>query len=257
MSKKHNIRWTEDDREALRKAVKNFNARRARLIKKFPEKERAFPEKVTVKAIKELIQTRNDLNRELNALQRFNHKTAKLVVIPNNDYNLETTKWQRNEMSRRAGIINRKRKKRLKDVMETELTYQGEKLGYTIGQFGMGKADEVALLPVRPFTKSMTRTSFNKKYDALLNESRDRYWSEREQIMQVNFIESILHNYNPEDVKDIVKRISEMSFKEFYKIFKSDTHGFEIASFEASKVDYENYLSALRATWLPNYKEGE
>lgn len=256
MSKRYNIRWTEDDNEALRKAVKNFNARRARLIKKFPEKEKAFPEKVTVKAMKELIQTRNDLKREIRALNRFKHKTAELIVLPNNDNNLEITKWQRNEMSRRAGIINRKRKKRLKDVMETELTYQGEKLGYTIGQFGMGKADEVALLPVNAFTKGMTRTSLKKKFDALQNESRDMYWTEREQDMQIAFVEAIMQNYNPEDVQDVVKQILGMDFKEFYKVFKSDTHGFEIASFEASKVDYENYLSALKATWLPNYKEG-
>ena len=62
-----NIRWNENQNAELRKAVKNFNAKITRLEKKHPEIKNALPEKVSVKAMKELIGTRKDLQREINS----------------------------------------------------------------------------------------------------------------------------------------------------------------------------------------------
>ena len=87
MSKQYNIRWKQDDNQELRKAVKNFNAKISRLEKKDPQNKEALPEKITVKQIKELISTRQDLKRELNALQRFSKRGAeKIIEIPDTDY---------------------------------------------------------------------------------------------------------------------------------------------------------------------------
>lgn len=252
MSKYFNIRWSESDNDDLRKAVKNFNAKISRLEKKNPEIKNALPERVTVKQMRELIDTRQDLKRELNALKRFTKRGAEeLVTIPDNDYNLQTTKWQKNEMARRVGIINRKRKKRLEQISEIEATSRGEKLGYTRGQFGMGKADENALKPMNAFTRKMTRRDLNKKFRTIAKESQSSYWHVRELQLMNNYKQALLENFNPDDVKDILDAIENMGFEQFYTTFQSEGANFETA-YPPDAEQYEQYLTALRSTWIPN-----
>lgn len=77
MSRRHNIKWQKSDSQDLSKAVKNFNAKISRLEKKNPELKNALPEKVSVRQLKELINTRQDLKREINSLKRFSKKVLK------------------------------------------------------------------------------------------------------------------------------------------------------------------------------------
>jgi hypothetical protein len=258
MSKRYNIRWKQADSEELSKAVKNFNAKISRLEKKNPEIKNALPEKISVKQMKELIDTRQDLKRELNALRRFTQRgSEQLVDVPDNDYNLKMTKWQKQEMTRRIGVINRKRKKRAEEIGDIEATSGSEKLGYTVSQMmesiGMGTVDENSLKPMSVFTPSMTRTWLNKKFRNIMKESQSTYWRRREKIMIENYITAILENYNPKDVRDIIDAIKEMDFKEFYKTFMAEGGTFEIV-YPPDQEQYEGYLSKLRSTWLPERK---
>ena len=98
MSRKHNIRWRSADEAELKRVVKNFNAKLTRLAKKDPQNKNALPERVSAAQMKNMIETRQDFNRELNALRRFSERGAEeLVVVPGNDYNLKITKWQKKE----------------------------------------------------------------------------------------------------------------------------------------------------------------
>lgn len=252
MSRKHNIRWQQSDSEDLRKAVKNFNAKISRLEKKNPEQKNALPERVSVRQMKELIDTRQDLKRELNSLRRFTERgSEELVDVPDNDYNLQMTKWQKNEMSRRVGVINRKRNKRLKEINEVEATSRGEKLGYKANAVGMGKADEVALNPMKAFTSKMTRKDLNKKFRNIMKESQSSYWNAKELQMLENFKTSILYNFAEDDVEEIINAIDSMDFKEFYRTWQAEGGNFETA-YPPDREQYEAYLEGLRATWIPN-----
>lgn len=253
MSKRYNIRWSKSDNTELRKAVKNFNAKISRLEKKYPEMKSALPEKTSVEQMKELIDTRQDLKRELNALRRFSKRGAEeFVEVPNNDYNLKITKWQKQEMTRRVAIINRKRKKRHDELMEMEATYGGQGLGYTVGQIGMGKSDEVALRPMNAFSQKMTRTDLNKKYKNIMKESQSMYWDVREKILMDSYISTMLDNFNPADVMDIVENIQDMGFNEFYEKYNADQTKFDYFYFE-DEEKYNASLDKLRGLWLPNY----
>ena len=158
MPKYHSIKWRDSDTKELSRVVRNYNAKINRLIKKNPQIENVLPEKVTVAQLKELINTRQDLKRELNALKRFSKRGAEeIVIVPNTDYNLKITKWQKTEMNRRVGIINRRRKKRLEDLSNMEMKSRGESLGYKKSDIGMGKATEVSLTPMNAFTRRMNQ----------------------------------------------------------------------------------------------------
>lgn len=249
MPKHHSIRWKPSDDAELRRVVKNFNAKISRLEKKNPHERAALPERVTVKQLKSLINTRQDLNRELNALRRFSRRGAEeIVTAPYNKYNLKITKWQRSEMQRRAGIINRRRKKRLDEVAGIELESRGEKLGYTKGAIGMGKAEEIELSPIRAFTPAMSRADARKKFAALLKESQSNYWHERELRMKANYIKSLEENFNPADIADVVAEIEDMDFSEFRKIFEAEGGNFEL-SYPPDAESYQAHLTALKSIW--------
>ena len=261
MSKQSSIRWRDSDREDLRKAVKNFNAKIRRLEKKNPKDASALPEKVKMKEIESLVETRQDLKRELNALKRFTKRGAEeLVDVPDSKYNLKTTKWQKQEMARRTGVINRKRNERYKKIKEVEMKSRGKDLGYKKGDIGMGSQDENALKPMKPFYPSMSRKDLNKRFRAIRKESKESYWAEKEARLKANVMKGIEANYKglyPEQVEKILEAIENMDFKEFYEKFIAESGEMEIVSpppgssmDEMMKVNIE----VLMSTWVPNYQ---
>lgn len=251
MSKRYNIKWRDSDLQDLRRAVKNFNAKITRLAKKAPKEAHKLPEKVTLTELRSIIGTRQDLKREINALRRFSKRGAeKLVVIPDTDNNIEITKWQKQEMARRAGVINRKRKKRLEELTEREVKSRGENLGYTVGQLGMGKADQVALKPMKPFTPKMSNYDIKKKFKAIRKESQSDYWNKKDWILRENYIRALQENYNKRDLTDVIEAIRNMELDDFRERFQSEDNNFEFP-YPPDAEQYQQYLSALKAMWIP------
>jgi hypothetical protein len=253
MSKRYNIRWTESDKQELRRTVKNFNAKISRLEKKDPQNKNALPEKMTVKALEELIDTRQDLKRELNSLQRFTKRGAEeIIAVPENDYNLKITKWQKEEMTRRTAVINQKRQRRLDALKEVEMKSGGENLGYTVGQFGMGKAEEISLRPMKPFSTKMNTADLKKKFKHILKESQSNYFNRKDELLRENYIKGLKQNYNEDDVADIIEAIEDMEFNEFYSTYQAEGGTMEFASIKPSKREYDGYVNQLKAQWKPN-----
>ncbi len=266
MSKQYNIRWKQSDNDELKKAVKNFNAKISRLEKKYakeypndPYKKYALPERVSVKEMKELIKTRQDYKKELNALRRFSKRGAEeLVKTPILENTTEITKWQLTEMNRRKGIINRERKKQYDFLFDLEVTDRGSPLGYTLGDIGMGEVDKISLSPINAFYKSMTRSGVHKRFKTLKTESQTSYWREKEMALKNNIIKGLEAHYKglfPDDTKRLVDAIENMSFDEFYKTFKQESGVMEtISPPEGSNMEdiLALNIEALKSVWLPN-----
>lgn len=254
MSKQYNIRWSEKDNKELQRAVKNFNAKVKRLEKKYSGTDVIIPEKVTVKQMRELVNTRRDLQRELKSLQKFTERGSEAVItIPNTDNNIQVTKWQKEEMTKRARVINRKRNQRLKALEEKELQQGGKSLGYTRGDIGMGKADQIALRPTHTFTKRMTKYDVKAKFEHFMRESQSDYWNKRDILMRDNFIKAIQENFNPKDVEDVVEAILNMDLEEFKETLLEDPEDFNTA-YPPDAEQYTGYLSQLKSTWLSSGK---
>ncbi len=249
MSKYHKINWRESDRAELNRVVKNFNAKINRLAKKNPEIANVLPEKIVISELKELINTRQDLHRELNALKRFSRRgSEQIVVVENNDYNLQTTKWQKTEMNRRVGIINRRRKSRLEELANLEMTSRGESLGYVRGAIGMGKATEVSLSPMNAFTRRMSQRDLKMKWKAILRESQTDYFTQKDFRLRNNYIKALEQNFNVNDIQDIINTINQMDIKDFLQRFEEEGGTLELA-YPPNREQYEGYVNALRSTW--------
>ena len=288
MPRYNKIQWRDSDEQELRRVVKNFNAKLARLEKKNPSEAKYLPkfakteiinneefvtftDRLSVSQLKELIHTRQDLKRELNALRRFSKRGAEQIIQIKKGYdkdgnlvdlanNVYTTKWQKTEMARRVGYINRRRKNRLDEIEATEMTSRRQKLGYTRGEFGMGKFESARLSPMRAFTASMDNYDLKWKWMSIRTESQSDYFVRSDEQMRQNYIKGIKEHYDYERVKDIVETIENMDIKEFLRIFEEEGGTFEVPSPEHFNKDtyelkYDEYLgweNQLRSTWMPN-----
>lgn len=250
MSKQHHIRWQQSDNEELARVVRNFNAKLKRLEKKNPEMKNALPSKVEVKQLKELINTRQDLKRELNSLKRFSKRGSEEIITYGNN-NIKITKWQKSELSRKVAIINRRRKTRLEELEQIELTSRGKKVGYKRSEFGMGSLEKNEYRPMSPLTKSMTQSDVKKKWSSVMKQVQSDYFNKMDYQWRENYITSLEQNYNPNDIKDIVELIKNMDIGDFMSKMRSEVGSFE-TSYPPDRESYGAYLTDLRTTWMPS-----
>ena len=249
MPKYHKIRWNDADSKELERVVRNFNSKINRLSKKNPEMKNALPDKVTVRQLKELINTRQDLKRELNSLKRFSKRgSEEIIIVPDTEYNLKTTKWQKNEISRRLAVINRKRQERLKQMQDVEMKSRGESLGYTRGQLGMGRQMELSFLPLNGFTRYMNQKDLKWKWKTILAESQSDYYTKRDFQLRENYIKSLKENYRENDIKGVIEIIEKMDIHDFLQTFQEEGGTFEF-SYPPDEEQYNAYLSGVKATW--------
>lgn len=271
MSKRSRITWTDNQNEQLNKAVRNFNAKIRRLEKKYPDKVGSLPEKMSVKSLREIIGTRQDLQREVNALKRFTRRGSEEFVKAPAEYGnekLRLTKWELDEMLRRTSRVNKARAIKKAEIEEIEMTSRGQPLGYTRGEVGMGKLDKNQLEPIIPFSRSMNNKERRIKMQSLLNESQLGYWDKRDNILKEAYIKGLRENYNPEDIKDVEEKIRNMPIKQFREIFEREggTKVFEWVypkrrrktrakgrgkryEIDTQDQEYQGYLSSLKEIW--------
>lgn len=280
MPKQSKIRWSENDLRELRRVVRNYNAKIDRLAKKELEPGQVLPPKISLKTrtdaelkaaaaagvkqdkiyLKELINTRADLNRELNSLRRFSRKGAETFrPIQGNENNLQITNWQFQEMSRRAGIINRRRAKRKEQLEAIEVSRGGEKLGYTRGEAGAGSITENELKPIKAFTRTMGARDVKQKVFTLFRESTSEYYNQRDERLRENYIKGLEQNLNREDptTKAIVAKIKNMDIKEFVSTYIAEDPDMEFL-YPPDEQEQENARNELVAIWdvvLPDQNE--
>lgn len=261
MSSGYNIKWREQDEKELRRVVRNFNTKLRRLVKENPENKNILPQfynesaeqfesRLTIDMVKSLIQTRADYNRELNMLKRFTKKGAETIVpAPDNTYGSKTTKWQKKEMARLAGIVNRRRQVRLDKLNLVEMANSQGALGYTVGQmFGMGLASKNQLKPTKAFTPSQSQADIKFKWRGLLTEAKTKYHMDRDALLKENYIKTLKENYNAADIKDVISSIRGMESDAFILKFEAKGDAFEFA-YPPDDDQYQNYLSELKGYW--------
>lgn len=249
MSKQHKIRWTQQDLKDLNRVVNNFNAKVKRLQKKNPSQSNLLPDLVNKNQLKELINTRADLKREINTLKRFSKRGAE-EIIELQEYGIKTTKWMNTEINRRIGIINRRRKARLEDIASTELTKGGESLGYTKAQIGMGKAELISLEPMTAFTKGISNPRIKERWKSIITQSQSDYFNKRDYLCRDNFIKTLELNFHHENVKDVIDAIKSMPIEDFMARFKASGNTFE--DIYPTPENEKLYAEMLRDEYLGN-----
>ena len=249
----YRFKMTERDEKRANAAIKKFNAKIAEVGAGMKEREKAaLPERASIKQLRKLVGTRADLNAEIKALERFLQPGAEeIVLVPGNDYNLKTTKWQKEEMEARLPGINERRAEKREKIANLDLTSRGKKQGYKRGQVGKDRVEDHVLDPIVAFTPKQNRDDLNMKFRQILRESQGDYWDRRDEILRKNYIKGIEENYKAADVAGVISIIENMDFSEFRKIFEAEGGNFEPLYPPRGDEEYQGYLSALKATWDP------
>lgn len=281
MSRQPKIRWRKRDEELLKKTLRNFNAKLRRIEKKNPENAKYLPkfskkiydefderdvivftDRLSLEQAKDLISTREDFNRRIDALKRFSRRGAEdLVQVKsfinsdgetiNLDNNIFITKWQKHQMENLLPVINKNREIREKEIAETEQKRKGESKGYNYAQIGMGSQTKRELKPINPYFRTMDLEDLMWKFRTILNESTSDYFENRDELLRGNYIKSLVENFNPKDIEEITNRIKRMSAKEFLRIFYEQGGNFEF-SYPPDEDQYQGYLEEISEIWLPN-----
>lgn len=268
----YNIKWRDSDEAELKRVVKNFNAKINRLSKKNPEIKNILPEKKDWKEIKNLVGTRNDLNKELHMLERFskNRNSADVFIIlddgrtvkedvysknPEHYNSLKATKilrWEKNEINRAVPIINKKRQQMKEQIEKIEVTYKGQGMNYKIGDVGMGNNLINALEPLTGIYGSMERKDIKGKIETIRLHSKSDFYDTRNLRLKENYIKGLKENFSINDVGDVIEKINDLDDDEFLKVFYAEKNAsMEIASpkRKTKHIEREN-VTRLRNAWL-------
>lgn len=263
MSKQYNIKWRLEDERELGQVARDFNRKLGRLIDANPKAKNILPQfynpltrqlesEISVNTLKELIQTRADYRRYVGVLKRFLREGAEEIVdAPGNEYGSKTTRWHIQEMARLKGIVNRRKRSRLNEFADLQMTSSKGEMGYTLGErFGMGLASRNQLNPTKAFTPSQNQTDINFKLSSLFNQSKSDYYNEKDEILKVNYIRELQRNFNKEDTKEVIEAINNMDSKQF--VLKFEAHGDKMEMVyppERGTPEYEAHVEELKNYW--------
>lgn len=212
MQKRYKIRWSSDDRKKLTTAVRKFNAKRARLIKKDATYAEYLPEKASTVAIRKGIATRRDLINELNALNRFLRAGAEEKIVTSKG--VKTTKYEKKEVGIRVRRVNRFRKKELESI--TPSTERGT----------MGTIRENNLRPKKyDIEKIRDKSNWKNYIEMVERQSRESYYIERDELYKENLLKAMRSEYGAKGRKliNLIKKIPANVLVDMY-YYDSDLH---------------------------------
>lgn len=106
------IRWKRGDYVRLGRAVSDFNKRINELQQE--ENKLYLPTPLSYSATKENITTRQELNRLINSLKRFQKEDAGDLYIT--EAGEQLTKWEKQELNKQQRIASRRLNKELQNL---------------------------------------------------------------------------------------------------------------------------------------------
>lgn len=208
MPRKPNIKWRSQDRVTLSKTVQQFNAKLTRTLRKNPELIDILPKRISVKDIRESIQTRDDFNRAIKSYKRFLKKDATKIV--SNKQGLKTTKWQRNETQYKVNRINQMRRAERKRANVS--TEKGT----------MGTILENNLQDKNYNFNTIQPQNWNKIMNQINKMITENYMSDMYERYQKNYIKAMFRVMPPEMATELQEMVNKFSPEQFTQLYYSN-----------------------------------
>lgn len=232
MAKKESVlKWTQEDKKNLKKAISDFN-KKVRKLEKTRKDTSYLPAELDYdRTIKDnLITTRSELNRVLESLGRFKGNQAfKKVTLPSGD---SLTAWEYNEVKMQQKQASLKIKRRMAQIKRNQPDY------FVRGGTGTEEYQHLqsTLEAIQNFGKvKPTRTISEEKRKERLQESIKRIenWGSldfemrRALIYQENYFQMLEATYSGlENYDKVVEKLKSISNPiDFYKKLKAIESG--------------------------------
>lgn len=177
MPRQYNIKWRNEDKTRLSNTVRQFNAKITRTLKKNPELAPYLPERLTVQGLRDKIQTRQDFNREIKSARRFLKPGAETPVT--SATGIRTTRWEKQEVGIKVGVINRRRNRELKEMNPT--TEKGT----------MGSIRENNLRPKKYDIDKIKASDWDMFVYGVEKQIMSGYTAQKNELYKQNFIKAV------------------------------------------------------------------
>lgn len=208
MPRKSQIKWRESDKKALSQAVRNFNAKRTRLIKQVPELADILPKKQNVGELRNLVYNRSDYNKILNRLKRFMVKGATDVITTKEG--VVTTKYQVRELNINKSIINRKRAQlRKKANVSTE-------------KGTMGAIEKMNLRPKKLDPNKIRKSMWDEVVQNFERQSLESYYNDRDDLYKQNYLKAFTDAFGGLDTDNLYDVIDSLPSSTVIEMFYYD-----------------------------------
>lgn len=204
MSRKSKIRWSKKDKQEVTNAVRNFNSKITRTLKKNPELADYLPSRITTAELIAKSETRQDFKRELNAVKRFMQKGAELPVM--SETGIQTTKWEKKEIGLKVASINRSRtiERKKADVS----TYKGT----------MGSIENAGLKPKNYNIDKIKARDWEKFKEAVDKQIKATYGDVKTEKYKENYLKAMQNVFGSEG-KDLFDRIQKIPADRLIRLF--------------------------------------
>lgn len=216
MASQSKIQWKQGDYIKLGRAVADFNKKVNKL--QAEENKLYLPSLIDYKEAKENITTRQELNRVVNSLRRFNREGAEELYTT--EAGEQMTKWERKEFSIQKGIATRNINRELKPYIEV-----GES-GFSRAQMGSNEAKELirTLESFKNIETASKETLKNMKTRLKIFGASD-YDMKKAMIYKENYMTMLEKTYaNFENYDKLVEKLNSyenpLAFWEFIKDYE-------------------------------------
>lgn len=204
MQNQYKIKWSTDDSKAISNAVRQFNAKRTRLIKRDPLLEQYLPDKLKVSDVRGRIESRADFKREIKSVQRFMKPNAAKLV--QSKKGLVVTLYEKLETAYKVRRINRARKRELETLpIDTE-------------HGTMGAVRKNNLQPKQFDFDDMDISEWESFVESVDRQTMPNYANGKQSLYKENFIKG-LESIFGDQAEELKKMIRDIDPKQLYEIY--------------------------------------
>ena len=219
------IRYNKALNDKISKTVRNYNAKISRLEKKNPYL--ALPDKITATSVKNMSDTRKDLNRELSKLKRFSKRGAEnTIMLPSGEM---VSAYELAELKRESARLQRNLTRRINKLASIKPKVAGIEQDYTYAEMGDMRLNNMIAKrnALKNFKSKLTSGEDVKKYMKLIETTRNK------QNYQINifknnyldkmlFAEAYMIGYDQDKINVIKEKMSTLSNKDFLNAFDNE-----------------------------------
>ena len=218
-------RISKDSEKELKRVISNFNSKVKRL--ESVDREIDIPEKESIKAIKDRVNSKWDLNREIARLERFTKRNAEDLI--KNKSGVVMSRWEYENIQREQKRLSARLLREIERYGNIKPKEFGKEQSVTYAQMGDEKLSNLKARQKAISSKSISKLNRAQMKDlqTLLNKTAANYRKDKE-IFYDNYIDGTLLNtayfigYDEEKIKYIKEKLSELSPTQFTKAFEQE-----------------------------------
>ncbi len=219
------IRYNKELVNKINKVVRNYNAKISRLQKINPSL--ALPDKVSARSIRNISDSRKELNRTLAKLQRFSKRGAEdTIVLPSGDF---ISNYELGELKRESARLQRNLTRRINELADLTPKVAGVKQDYTYAEMGDMRLNNMIAKrdTLKRMSKGISAGGDLKNFIKLIETTRNKQ-NYQISIFRNNYIDKMLTNqaysigYDSNKINDIKAKLNKLSDKDFLRFFDEE-----------------------------------